>query len=99
MTRPDAPESPAMTVFTVEVFDTFTAETIGFYSIVVPSIEYVEGSATQLTTAMNYGRSTALDWRQIAEHAYEPYEPFPPNRPATGEYKATTVGVKIGATA
>ncbi|MEV7902115.1 hypothetical protein [Streptomyces anulatus] len=99
MTLPDAPEFPAMTVFTVEVFDTFTAETIGFYPIVVPSIEYVEGTATQLTTAMNHGRTTALGWRQIAEHTYEPYKPFPRNRPAAGEYKATTVGDEIGANA
>ncbi|MFI7083927.1 hypothetical protein ACIBUR_10005 [Streptomyces anulatus] len=92
MTLPiDPPPFPTVTVFTVEVYDTFTAETVGFYPITAPDIEYLMGLAAGLLVAMNHGRSTALDWRQIAEHPY--------NAAAPDMFKARTFDDKIGAQA
>ncbi|MFC9505455.1 hypothetical protein [Streptomyces sp. NPDC057002] len=68
-----------MTVFTVEVYDCFTAATIGFYPITTASVEDVDGLATELLIAMGHGRNAALDWRQIAEH---PFNPAVPDTPA-----------------
>ncbi|WP_274032605.1 hypothetical protein [Streptomyces sp. MMBL 11-1] len=87
----DPAQFPTMTVFTLEVFDTFTAETVGFYPITAPDIEYVEGLAADLLVAMNYGRATALDWRQITEHPYNPAAP--------DVFKARPFVDKIGAKA
>lgn len=66
---------PQMTVFTVEVFDTFTAATVGFHAITATSIEEIAELATELMIAMGHGRNTALDWRRIAEHPYSPAVP------------------------
>ncbi|MGW3274945.1 hypothetical protein ACWDFH_26245 [Streptomyces kronopolitis] len=74
--------NPPMTVFTVEVFDTFTAATVGFYPITASStdvLDGIDGLATELVIAMGHGRNRALDWRQIAEH---PYSPAAPDAPA-----------------
>lgn len=61
-----------MTVFTVEVYDTFTAASVGFYPITAAGFEHLDGLALGLIAALGSGRSTALDWRQIAEHPYDP---------------------------
>ncbi|MGW3867292.1 hypothetical protein ACWEDZ_38420 [Streptomyces sp. NPDC005047] len=79
MTFPlDPAAAPQMTVFTVEVFDSFTAATIGFYPVTAASIEALDGLAMELLIAMGYGRNSALDWRQIAEHSYDPAVPDAP---------------------
>ncbi|MET9360433.1 hypothetical protein ABZX93_05945 [Streptomyces sp. NPDC006632] len=66
-------EERALTVFTVEFFNTKTGETVEFFPITCPGFVELERLALALTTSLNDMRAGAfLDWRQIAEHEFTP---------------------------
>ncbi|NIY68088.1 hypothetical protein [Streptomyces malaysiensis] len=60
-------------VYIVEVFSATTGETIGFYPITASGMDAVAVLAGELCVAFNHGREVGgTDWRQIAEHPYQP---------------------------
>lgn len=64
-------EDRALTVFTVEIFNTKTGETVEFFPVTCPGFVELERLALALTASLNDSRSGGfLDWRQIAEHEF-----------------------------
>ncbi|MEW1922212.1 hypothetical protein [Streptomyces sp. NPDC088360] len=63
----------AMTVFTVEFFNTRTGESVGFFPVVCPGFVELDRLALALSASLNDSRGGGfLDWRQIAEHEFTP---------------------------
>ncbi|MEV8399276.1 hypothetical protein [Streptomyces niveus] len=64
-------DTRALTVFTVEIFNTKTGATVEFFPITCPGFLELERLALALTASLNDSRSGGfLDWRQIAEHEF-----------------------------
>ncbi|MET8342505.1 hypothetical protein [Streptomyces microflavus] len=64
-------DARALTVFTVEIFNTKTGATVEFFPITCPGFLELERLALALTASLNDMRAGGfLDWRQIAEHEF-----------------------------
>ncbi|MGW3153766.1 hypothetical protein [Streptomyces sp. NPDC001089] len=64
-----------LTVYTVEIFETCTGKTRGFFPVTLESMDELAGLATELVIALNFGADNGHDWRQIAEHPFNQAAP------------------------